>query len=80
MKVAILVYPRPTWDSFKKELLALSKDDYRELVKKAGKQIMWQGNEPYLVSFIPQAYLSWLGDKEDTSARRAEWAMAQIVE
>lgn len=80
MKIAVLVYPRPTRKEYKNELLVLSDDDYKKLIKMTRNQICEQGNEPYNVTFIPQAYKEWLGDKEDTSVLRAEWATAQIVD
>ena len=80
MKIAVIVYPRPTWEEYKDELLVLSDDDYKKLIKMTRNQICEQGNEPYDVAFIPHAYKEWLGNREDTSVSRAEWATAQIVD
>jgi len=74
MKIAILKYDKIHHNQWKPELLAISESDYEVLVKAASREAITQGLEPYVVTFDPNRYTDWLGDREDSPDMRASWA------
>jgi hypothetical protein len=74
MKIAILKYDKIHHKQWKPEFLTISESDYEILIKAASHDAIAQGLEPCVVTFDPNRYTDWLGDREDSSDMRASWA------
>lgn len=78
MKIALLRYDEIHREQWKPELCTLSESDYEQLVNGAVTQSIAQGLIPHVVTFDPERYTDWLGEREDTSDLRAAWASNEL--